>query len=147
MRKMTIEVITIIIMASATMLAAVLAIHNVQELSDTRIKYDAAKDTISRLENQNRTLRENKTELERELETERINSKMLERALLDSVTESDDESTAQVAETGAASSCPLPDKPTNVISIEDCYSEAFTPDTQQYQLQCQCHTERDPNRS
>ena len=138
------EIIIISLLAVSSTLAAVLAIHNVKELAGALAENSILEEHNTGLSLENARLTYRVDELTRDLEVERTNTKMLERALLDSVTESDNESAAQAAETGAASSCPLPDKPTNIISIEDCYSEAFTPDTQQHQLQCVCHTERDP---
>lgn len=82
---MTFEIIIIAIFALAAMLAAILAVHNIQELSDTRSKYDTAKEMMSDLEQQNRTLRDKITVLERDLSVEITNSKMLERALLDTI--------------------------------------------------------------
>lgn len=50
------EIIIIAIFASAAMLAAILAVHNIQELSDTRIKYDISQKEHSKLLAQNALL-------------------------------------------------------------------------------------------
>lgn len=82
---MTLEIIIIALCTIAALLAAILAVHNIRELSDTRSKYDTAKEMMSDLEKQNRVLREKITVLERDLSAEITNSKMLERALLDTI--------------------------------------------------------------
>lgn len=82
---MTFEIIIIAIFALAAMLAAILVVHNIRELSDTRSKYDAAKEMMSDLERQNGKLRDKITVLECDLSAEITNSKMLERALLDTI--------------------------------------------------------------
>lgn len=150
---MTAEIIIIVIFAASTMLAAVLAIHNISELSDTRIRYNAAKDLMTDLEQQNRTLRDKTSELSRELEVERTNCKMLERIILDY-----DESaaTSQQAEQeeceieadddlhANAESLPLPDGHTNIISGMP-YSTIRDKGSDQWKLQCDKRTFTDDN--
>ena len=145
---MTAEIIIIVIFAASTMLAAVLAIHNISELSDTRIRYNAAKDLMTDLEQQNRTLRDKTSELSRELEVERTNCKMLERIILDY-----DESaaTSQQAEQeeceieadddlhANAESLPLPGGHTNVISGMP-YTTITDKKSEQWALQLQAFT-------
>lgn len=137
---MTLEIIIIAIFASAATLAPVLAVHNIQELQDTHIRCDEAEERNYSLELENERLTHLNEELKQDLEIERTNSKMLERALLDSITEAEEQAEEPEPDPNVM---PLPDKPTNIISIEDCYSPAFTPDTPQGQLQNVCRTDRD----
>ena len=139
-RKMVAEIIIISLLAVSSVLAAVLAIHNIRELQDTHIRYEHLTEYNSELELENERLTHLNDELKQDLEIERTNSKMLERALLDSITEAEEQEEEPEPDPNVM---PLPDKPTNIISIEDCYSPAFTPDTPQGQLQNVCRTDRD----
>lgn len=131
---MALEIIIITIFASAATLAAILALHNIQELRDARSRYDTAKEMMSDLEQQNRTLRDKITVLERNLSVEITNSKMLERALLDTIAPEEPE--------------PKPEPnakerlPEGVATNRyDCEGYKFPAGTQQWLLQGQCETD------
>jgi len=83
MRKMVVEVIIICIFAASTILAAVLAIHNIAELTDTSVKYNKAVGVQQLLKAEIDTLRDENFTLEQELETERNNSMALKRMIID----------------------------------------------------------------
>lgn len=128
---MTLEIIIIALCTIAALLAAILAVHNIRELSDTRSKYDTAKEMMSDLEKQNRVLREKITVLERDLSVEITNSKMLERALLDTIAPEEPE--------------PKPEPnakerlPEGVATNRyDCEGFSFPEGTAQYKLQQFC---------
>lgn len=119
------EIIIIAIFVVSTMLAATLAVHNISELVDTRIKYNAAKDLLKDLQRQNRELREKADEMSHELEIERTNCKMLERIILDydepaatshQAEQEESENDADDDLHANAESLPLPEGRTNVIS-------------------------------
>ena len=80
---MTLEIIIIVIFASAAMLAAVLAVHNIQELQDTRIRCDEAEERNYSLELENEGLVRRIDELKLELNAEQKNSKELRRIIID----------------------------------------------------------------
>lgn len=80
---MTLEIIIIAIFASAAMLAAVLAVHNIQELQDTRIRRDEAEERNYSLELENEGLVRRIDELKLELNAEQKNSKELRRIIID----------------------------------------------------------------
>gem|GEM_PF-2316158 len=146
---MAFEIIVIAIFASAAMLAALLAVHNIQELRDTRIKYDAAQNYKSQLEVENEQLKSKAVNLERALTDERKNSKELRQIIIDyeiaantqqeelkTVENADDE---EILHANAKSKERLPEGRTNWISGEPL--TAFTNKaSQQWKLQLQAHT-------
>ena len=80
---MTLEIIIIAIFASAAMLAGVLAVHNIQELQDIRIRRDEAEERNYSLELENEGLVRRIDELKLELNAEQKNSKELRRIIID----------------------------------------------------------------
>ena len=148
-RKMAFEIIVIAIFASAAMLAALLAVHNIQELRDTRIKYDAAQNYKSQLEAENEQLKSKAVNLERALTDERKNSKELRRIIIDyeiaANTQQEEPKTVEPAaeekflHANAKNKERLPAGHTNWISGMP-YTAITNKQSEQWKLQLQAHT-------
>ena len=149
---MTLEIIIIAIFASAAMLAAVLAVHNVQELRDTQIKYDAAQNYKSQLEVENEQLKTKALNLERALNDERKNSKELRKIIIDyeiaaksqqeenQLNELESGDNDEILQANAISSKErLPGGHTNVISGMP-YTSITNKKSEQWALQLQAYT-------
>ena len=146
-KKMIFEIIIIAIFASAAMLAAILAVHNVQELRDTRIKYDAAQTYKSQLEVENEQLKNKAVNLERALNDERKNSKELRQIIIDyeiaANSQQEEPEAAADEEILQANAIfpqePLPEGHTNVISGMP-YTAITNKKSEQWALQLQAYT-------
>ena len=80
---MTLEIIIIALCTIAALLAAILAVHNILELQDTRSELDAFEAENFSLQNDIDAMESECRKLERELEAERKNSKELRRIIID----------------------------------------------------------------
>ncbi len=80
---MTLEIIIMVVFAAAALLAAVLAVHNIQELQDTRIRRDEAEERNYSLELENERLERHIDELKLEINAEQKNSKDLRKIIID----------------------------------------------------------------
>lgn len=130
------EIIIVAIFVVLTMITATLAVHNISELVDTRIKYSAAKDLLKDLQCQNEALRTKNAELSRELETERTNAEMLKRAFLDAEFPVD---IIEEPEEAVTEGLQLPEGRTNVISGMP-YTTITNKKSEQWALQLRAFT-------
>ena len=145
-RKMAFEIIVIAIFASAAMLAAVLAVHNIQELQDTRIRRDEAEERNYSLELENEGLVRRIDELKLELNAEQKNSRELRKIIIDyeiaanSHQEEPEAAAAKEEEILQANAKErLPEGHTNVISGMP-YTSITDKKSEQWALQLQAHT-------
>ena len=151
---MTLEIIIIAIFASAAMLAAVLAVHNIQELHEARSELDAYENENNALNRYNDRLFAEKAELEQELEAERKNSKELRQIIIDyeiaansqqeenQLNELEPDENEEILQANAENPMErLPDLPTNRYDTEP-YND-FSSASEQYKLQKACQTERE----
>ncbi len=143
---MTLEIIIIAIFASAAMLAAVLAVHNIQELQDTRIRRDEAEERNYSLELENEGLVRRIDELKLELNAEQKNSKELRRIIIDyeiaAKSQWEEPEPAAVKEEKilqANAKERLPEGHTNVISGMP-FTSITDKKSEQWKLQLQAHT-------
>lgn len=152
------EIIMLAVLSVSVPIAGSLAIHNIRELSELQKELDAFEAENFSLQNGIDFMEGKCRELERELEVERVNSKMLERALLDAQTSTQTNSVGlnlndaaendkdiveedNALKTSSPFACErLPDLPTNFYPAE--YTTAITNTlSEQYKLQQLCHTE------
>lgn len=147
------EIIIVGIFVVSTILAAFLAIHNIKELSKSRFEIDLLTDHNTGLSLENARLTYRVDELTRDLETERTNSKMLERALLDTIVTSEPEEVQANAsneppissepeedlQVTASNELPLPEGHTNVISGMP-YTTITNKKSEQWALQLAAYT-------
>ena len=133
---MTFEIIIIAIFASAAMLAAVLAVHNIQNLNDTSAKYNKLLGAQALLEAEIKTLRDENFELEQALETERVNSDMLRQTLLDTIISAAEDSEPEEEVSQATAKERLPEGV--ATNRYDCEGFSFPEGTAQYKLQQLC---------
>ena len=136
---MTLEIIIIAIFASAAMLAAVLAVHNIQNLNDTSAKYNKLLGAQALLEAEIKTLRDENFELEQALETERVNSDMLRQTLLDTIISAAEDSEPEEEVLQANAKERLPEGV--ATNRYDCEGFSFPEGTAQYKLQQLCTTD------
>lgn len=80
---MTLEIIIIAIFAFAAVLAAILAVHNIKELSDAHSEIDILTEHNTGLSLDNARLTHLNDDLARDLEVERTNSKELRQIIID----------------------------------------------------------------
>ena len=141
---MTLEIIIIAIFASAAMLAAILAVHNIQELHEARSELDAYENENNALNRYNDRLFAEKAELEQELEAERKNSKELRQIIIDyeiaAKSQQEEPETAAEEEILQANAKErLPEGHTNVISGMP-YTSITDKKSEQWALQLQAYT-------
>lgn len=141
---MTLEIIIIAIFASAAMLAGGLAVHNIRELRDTRIRRGEAEERNYSLELENEGLVRRIDELKLELNAERKNSRELRKIIIDyeiaaNSQQEEPEPAADEEIIQANAKERLPEGHTNVISGMP-YTTITDKKSEQWALQLQAYT-------